>query len=103
MRIIWNDILPSDIKLTWTNKAGEKLVLSDEHFKIHDDFIMSEQQWMAATWLTESSENLVRDHMGTPYIVHDAQFLVFDGGSTDIDFHDGGHLLVEYFNEANCT
>ena len=87
---------PVHMKLTWTNRAGEKLVLGATHLKVHHDFILSGCGWMSATWLTEAAEKLVEAHMGIKHIIHDAQFSHFDGDSTDIDFEDGGNLLVEH-------
>ena len=94
--ILWRGLHPMDLKMTWTNRAGEKLVLDARHLKIHHSFIMSGGEWMSATWLNSEAEKLVLAHMATPHIIHDAQFSHFDGDSTDIDFEDGGNLLVEH-------
>ena len=95
-RSVWRGWFPVHMKLTWTNAAGEKLVLGATHLKVHHDFIMSGGEWMSATWLNSEAEKLVEAHMGIEHIIHDAQFLHFDGDSTDIDFVEGGHLLVEH-------
>jgi hypothetical protein len=96
MQEIYKNIEPENLRLTFTNTAGEKLTIGSDHLKLHPDFIMSDARWMAATWLTEEGEKLLESHMQIKDVVHDAQFLIFDGGIMEGDFYDGGSFQVEH-------